>query len=659
MITFIGRFLRPYRAALVIVVVLTTMQVIANLYLPFLNADIINNGVVTGDVGYIVRVGAFMLALSLGLAVISVIAVYYSARTSMAFGRDVRAALFRSVERFSLREVNTFGAPSLITRTTNDVQQVQMLVLMGLTMMIAAPLTAIGGVIMALRTDVQLSALLLVIIPVMGVVIGILMSKMVPLFRVMQIKIDRINGVLRENLAGIRVIRAFVRTEHEEQRFADANEDLTDTALRVTRLFALTMPSLMLIFNLSSVAIIWFGGRLVDSGDMQIGDLTAFLSYMMQILFSVMMAVMLMVMVPRAAASAERISAVLDTEPKVVDPEVSSEPAERVGVVEFRDVEFRYPGAEDPVLCDVNLTIRPGQTTAVVGSTGAGKTTLVNLIPRLYDVTGGQVLVDGVDVRDFAQEDLWSYLGLVPQKAFLFSGTVGSNVRFGQPEATDEQVWEALDVAQADFVREMPEGLEAPIDQGGTNVSGGQVLVDGVDVREFAQEDLWSYLGLVPQKSFLFSGTVGSNVRFGLPDASDEQVWEALDVAQADFVRDMPEELDAPIDQGGTNVSGGQRQRLSIARALIRPCPIYIFDDSFSALDYATDARLRAALAQRTRAAAVIIVAQRVSTIRHADQIVVLDGGRVVGVGTHEQLMDTCETYQEIVFSQLTAAEAS
>ena len=397
--------------------------------------------------------------------------------------------------------------------------------------------------------------LLLVIIPVMGIVIGILMSKMVPLFRVMQIKIDRINGVLRENLAGIRVIRAFVRTEHEEQRFADANEDLTDTALRVTRLFALTMPSLMLIFNLSSVAIIWFGGHLVDSGDMQIGDLTAFLSYMMQILFSVMMAVMLMVMVPRAAASAERISAVLDTEPKVVDPEVPSEPAERVGVVEFRDVEFRYPGAEDPVLCDVNLTIRPGQTTAVVGSTGAGKTTLVNLIPRLYDVTGGQVLVDRVDVRDFAQEDLWSYLGLVPQKAFLFSGTVGSNVRFGQPEASDEQVWEALDVAQADFVREMPEGL------------------------------------------------------------------------------------DAPIDQGGTNVSGGQRQRLSIARALVRPCPIYVFDDSFSALDYATDARLRAALAKRTRQAAVIIVAQRVSTIRHADQIVVLRHGQVAERGTHQQLL--------------------
>ena len=576
MISLIARFLRPYRSALIIVVVLLTMQVIANLYLPFLNADIINNGVVTGDIGYIVELGAIMLAISLGLGVVSVIAVYFSARTAMAFGRDVRGSLFRSVERFSLREVNEFGAPSLITRTTNDVQQVQMLVLMGLTMMIAAPLTAVGGVIMALRTDVQLSALLLVIIPVMGVVIGLLMRAAIPLFRAMQIKIDRINLVLRENLTGIRVIRAFVRTDHEQERFADANEDLTDTALRVTRLFALMMPSLMLIFNLSSVAIIWFGGRFVDEGSMQIGDLTAFLSYIMQILFSVMMAVMIMVMVPRAAASAERIAAVLDVEPKVTDPAQAREPEQRRGVVEFRDVEFRYPGAEDPVLCDVNLRIEPGKTTAVVGSTGSGKTTLINLIPRLYDVTGGSVLIDGVDVREFAQEDLWTYLGLVPQRAFLFSGTVGSNVRFGQPDATDEQVWEALTVSQA-----------------------------------------------------------------------------------AGFVRELPEGLDAEIDQGGTNVSGGQRQRLSIARALVRPCPIYIFDDSFSALDYATDARLRAALAARTRQAAVIIVAQRVSTIRNADQIVVLDRGRVVGVGTHSELMETCETYQEIVYSQLTVAEAA
>ena len=576
MIALISRFLRPYRSALIIVAVLTTMQVIANLYLPFLNADIINNGVVTGDTEYIVRTGLIMLGLSAALMVISIISVYFAARTSMAFGRDTRAQLFRSVESFSLREMNEFGAPSLITRTTNDVQQVQMLVLMGLTMMIAAPLTAIGGVIMALRTDVQLSMMLLVVIPVMALVVGLVMWRAVPLFRVMQVKIDRINGVLRENLTGIRVIRAFVRTDHEQRRFADANEDLTDTALRVTRLFALTMPALMLIMNLSSTAIIWFGGHLVDDGSMQIGDLTAFLSYIMQILFSVMMAVMIMIMIPRAAASAERISAVLDTEPKVVEPLVPVTPQQRLGVVEFRDVEFRYPGAQDPVLCNVNLTMRPGEVTAVVGSTGSGKTTLVNLIPRLYDVTDGAVLVDGVDVRDFAKEDLWTYLGLVPQKSFLFSGTVGSNVRFGQPDATDDQVWEALRVSQA-----------------------------------------------------------------------------------TGFVESLPEGLDAPIDQGGTNVSGGQRQRLSIARALVRPCPIYIFDDSFSALDYATDARLRAALVERTQEATVIIVAQRVSTIRSADQIVVLDGGQVVGVGTHSQLLETCETYQEIVYSQLTAAEAA
>ena len=576
MIRLIAEFLRPYHRALVIVVVLVAIQAIANLYLPFLNADIINYGVITGDIGYILRTGGVMLAITLVLGVVSVIAVYYSARTAMRFGRDVRGALFRSVETFSLREVNEFGAPSLITRTTNDVQQVQMLVLMGLTMMISAPLTAIGGVIMALRTNVQLSALLLVIIPVMALVIGLMVTKAVPLFRVQQVKIDRINSVLRENLTGIRVIRAFVRTQREEQRFAAANEDLTDTALRVTRIFALLMPSLMLVFNLSSVAVIWFGGHLVDSGDMQIGDLTAFLAYIMQILFSVMMAVMLMVMVPRAAASSERIQAVLQTAPQIIDPAdpIPSPPPR--GLVEFRDVEFRYPGAEDPVLCGIDLTLRPGQTTAIVGSTGAGKTTLINLIPRLYDVTGGSVLVDGVDVRDLRQEDLWSRIGIVPQRAFLFSGTVASNVRFGAPDATDEQVWQALETAQARA-----------------------------------------------------------------------------------FVSEMADTIEAEIDQGGTNVSGGQRQRLAIARALVRRPPIYIFDDSFSALDYATDARLRAALADQTADACVIIVAQRVSTILHADQIVVLERGRVVGVGQHDDLMESCETYREIVYSQLTAAEAS
>lgn len=576
MVRLLRQYLRPYRGALAIVFVLLFIQAMANLYLPTLNADIINNGVITGDIDYILQLGAIMLVVTLALGVCSIVAVYYSARTAMAFGRDVRRELFRTVEDFSLREVDEFGTPSLITRNTNDVQQVQMLVLMGLTMLVMAPLTAVGGVIMALRENVQLSALLLVIVPVMALVIGMLMLRAVPMFRSMQVKIDRINEVLRENLAGIRVIRAFVRTNHEQQRFAEANDDLTVTSLRVTRLFALMLPALMLIMNLSSVAVIWFGGHLVDDGQMQIGDLTAFLQYIMQILFAVMMAVMMLVMVPRAAASAERIQQVLDTVPEIADPPTPTLPdgSSAPGLVEFQHVSFCYPGAEDPVLSDLSFTLRPGQTTAIVGGTGSGKTTLVNLIPRLYDVTSGSVTVDGVDVRQMAQATLWGGISLVPQKSFLFSGTVGSNVRFGQPDADDDQVWRALDIAQA--------------------------------------------------------GT---------------------------FVRELADTLDAPIDQGGANVSGGQRQRLAIARALVRDAQLYIFDDSFSALDYVTDARLRAALKKEVRDATVVIVAQRVSTILHADQIIVLDDGRCVGIGTHADLMDSCDTYQEIVNSQLTVEE--
>ena len=576
MIGFLRSYLRPYRTAITIVVILIAIQSLTNLYLPFLNADIINDGVITGDIGYILEVGAIMLGLTLALGVVSVIAVYFSARTAMGFGRDVRKSLFRSVESLSLREVNEFGAPSLITRNTNDVQQVQMLVLVGLTILISAPLTAIGGVIMALRTNLQLSALLLVIVPIMAVVIGAIVSRAVPLFRSVQTKIDTINAVLRENLSGIRVIRAFVRTRSEEERFEAANDDLTDTSLRVARLFALMMPLLMLVFNISSVAVIWFGGGLVDSGEIQIGDLTAFLAYIMQILFSVMMAVMLMTMVPRAAASAERIQEVLATQPEIVDPESPVTPAQRDGEIELREVEFRYAGAQEPVLCHVSFTIRPGQVTAIVGGTGSGKTTLVNLLTRLYDVTGGAILVDGVDIREQAQEELWSRFGLVPQKAFLFRGTVASNIRFGAEDASDAQLWQALQIAQADsFVSQMPDGIESE------------------------------------------------------------------------------------IDQGGTNVSGGQRQRLAIARALVRQAPIYVFDDSFSALDYATDARLRAALRSQTAEAAVVVVAQRISTIRDADQIVVLDQGTVAGIGRHEELMQDCPTYSEIVLSQLTEAEAT
>lgn len=576
MIDFLRSFLRPYRTSITIVVVLIAIQSITNLYLPFLNADIINDGVITGDIGYILEVGAIMLGLTLALGVISVIAVYFSARTAMGFGRDVRRSLFRSVESLSLREVNEFGAPSLITRNTNDVQQVQMLVLVGLTILISAPLTAIGGVIMALRTNVQLSALLLVIVPIMAVVIGAIVSRAVPLFRSVQTKIDTINAVLRENLSGIRVIRAFVRTRSEEERFAAANDDLTDTSLRVARLFALMMPLLMLVFNISSVAVIWFGGGLVDSGEIQIGDLTAFLAYIMQILFSVMMAVMLMTMVPRAAASAERIQEVLATDPEIVDPDSPINPAQRGGEIELRDVGFRYAGAQEPVLCHVSFTIHPGQVTAIVGGTGSGKTTLVNLLTRLYDVTDGAVLVDGVDIRQQSQEELWTRFGLVPQKAFLFRGTIASNIRFGAEGASDSQLWQALQIAQADG-----------------------------------------------------------------------------------FVSQMPDGIDSEIDQGGTNVSGGQRQRLAIARALVRKAPIYVFDDSFSALDYATDSRLRAALRTYTTDSAVVVVAQRISTIRDADQIVVLDQGTVAGIGRHEELMAGCSTYREIVLSQLTEAEAA
>jgi len=577
-IPLLRRFLRPYRRPIALVVVLLLVQAIGNLALPSLNADIINNGVIKGDTGYIIRVGAVMLAVAFVVGVCAVVAMYYSSRVAMSFGRDSRSALFRQVERFSLRELNDFGAPSLITRNTNDVQQVQMLVLLGLTMLVLAPITAIGGVIMALRQDVTLSGLLLVIIPIMIAIIAIIMRQAIPLFRSIQFKIDRVNQVLRENLTGIRVIRAFVRTRFEEKRFARANDDLTTTTLKVNRLFALTLPLIMLVMNLSSVAVIWFGGHLVNSGSMQIGGLTAFLSYLMQILLSVMMAVMMIAFIPRAAASAERIQAVLAVEPKIVDPpgdELAHIPP-RLGVVELRDVSFRYPGAEQPVLQDISVRFEPGRMTAIVGGTGSGKTTLLNLIPRLYDVSDGAVLLDGVDVRHLPQDEVRGRLGIVPQKAFLFSGSVGTNLRLGREDATDEELWAALDVAQA-----------------------------------------------------------------------------------RDFVAAMPDGLGSEVDQGGANLSGGQKQRLAIARALVRQPPVYVFDDSFSALDAATDARLRAALRPITREATVIVVAQRVSTILHADQIVVLDGGRVVGVGGHHDLLATCPTYVEIVESQLTAEEAA
>ncbi|MBI1352180.1 MAG: ATP-binding cassette domain-containing protein [Actinomycetales bacterium] len=561
-------YLRPHWRILAGISLLLLIQAIGNLVLPTLMADIINNGVVTGDTGYILQIGGLMLLMSVLVGVAAVVTVYFSARTAMRFGRDVRSDLFRRVEDFSLAQMHRFTVPSLITRNTNDVQQLQMLIVIGLTMMVLAPITAIGGIIMAIRTDVQLSALLLVVVPLMLIAIGIMVGRAVPLFRSMQVKIDKVNGVLRENLAGIRVIRAFVRTAHEERRFAEANAELTAVSLRVTRLFALIFPTLMLIMNGALIATIWLGAGFISDGSMPIGNLFAFQSYIMQILFSVMMAVMTMMMVPRAAASAERIQAVLETEPEIDDPEQAVTPV-GIGRIELRDVSFRYPGAEEAILQGISCTFEPGKTTAIVGGTGSGKSTLVNLLPRLLDVTAGGVYIDDVDIRDMRLDDLWTQFGIVPQRAFLFGGTIATNVRFGRPDATEDQVWDALDVAQArEFVDTLAEGLEAP------------------------------------------------------------------------------------VDQGGVNFSGGQRQRLAIARCIVRDPLIYLFDDSFSALDYTTDARLRAALARRTEDRTVVIVAQRVSTIMNADKIIVLDAGRIVGTGTHDELVETCEAYREIVASQ-------
>ncbi|MCQ4081722.1 ABC transporter ATP-binding protein/permease [Streptomyces sp. RB6PN25] len=568
--------LRPYTKPVALIVLLQLVQTLATLYLPTLNADIIDNGVVKGNTGYILSTGGWMIAVTLAQIVCAIGAVYFGARTSMALGRDIRACVFDRVQSFSAREMGRFGAPSLITRTTNDVQQVQMLVLMTFTLMVSAPIMCVGGILMALNQDVPLSSLLLVIVPVLGILVSLIVRRMRPLFRGMQERIDNVNRILREQITGIRVIRAFVRDTHERERFEKANTELMDVAVRAGRLMSMMFPVVMLVVNASSVAVLWFGGERINSGHMQIGALTAFLSYLMQILMSVMMATFMFMMVPRAEVCAERIQDVLATDTSVVPPVTPIRSVARHGHLELRDVEFRYPGAEEPVLKDVSFTARPGETTAVIGSTGSGKSTLIGLVPRLFDATGGAVLVDDVDVRELDADTMAEVVGLVPQKPYLFTGTVASNLRYGKPDATDEELWHALEVAQA-----------------------------------------------------------------------------------RDFVEKMPEGLDAPIAQGGTNVSGGQRQRLAIARALVRKPEVYLFDDSFSALDYATDARLRAALSRETREATVIIVAQRVSTIRDADRIVVLDEGRIVGTGTHSELMADNETYREIVLSQLTEEEAA
>lgn len=568
--------LRPYRRPLLVVVALQLAGTMASLYLPSLNADIIDLGIATGDTGFIMRAGGWMLLVTLIQVACSIAAVYFGARIAMGFGRDVRRAVFHRVGEFSAREVNRFGAPSLITRNTNDVQQVQMLVLTSCTMLVAAPIMCVGGVVMALREDPGLSWLMAVCVPVLVLAIGAVITRMVPQFRVMQTRIDAVNRILREQITGIRVVRAFVREPLEVQRFRAANTDLTGVATDVGRLQALIFPIVMLVLNVSSVAVLWFGADRVELGAMQIGALTAFLSYLMQILMAVMMATFMAIMVPRAAVCSERIMEVIDTESSVAPPLRPVSPLRADGVLTFDRVGFRYPGAVEPVLREISLTAVPGQTTAIIGSTGAGKTTLISMVPRLVDATAGRVTVDGVDVRDLDPDELWRRIGLVPQRPYLFSGTVASNLRYGNPDATDDELWAALEVAQG-----------------------------------------------------------------------------------RDFVAAMPAGLNAPIAQGGTNVSGGQRQRLAIARALVRRPEIYLFDDSFSALDLSTDARLRAALRPVTAACTVVIVAQRVSTIVDADQIVVLEDGAAVGIGRHDELLASCPTYVEIIESQLSAEEVA
>ncbi len=576
LIRLLRTYLRPYKPHLVAVVILQAAQTIAALYLPSLNADIIDNGVVRGDTSYIWSIGGLMLLITLAQVTCAATAVYFGAKAAMGFGRDVRSGIFHQVAGFSAREMGQYGAPSLITRITNDVQQVQLLVLMTCTLLVAAPITAIGGVIMAIREDTGLSWIFTVSIPVLIICILTVVSRMVPQFRKMQERIDTVNRVLREQIIGIRVVRAFVREPAEAKRFDDVNAELTDTALRAGRLQAFFFPIVILVLNLSSVAVLWFGSGRIDNGQMQIGALIAFLSYLAQIILAVMMATFMVILAPRAAVCAERIVEVLDTPSSVVRAERPVAVATTTGRLELRNVGFHYPGAEAPVLTGVSMVAEPGEVTAIIGSTGSGKTTLLSLIPRLFDATSGAVLVDGIDVRDLDPDALWGRIGLVPQKPYLFSGTVASNLRFADPDASDEALWEALDIAQA-----------------------------------------------------------------------------------TDFVRAMPGDLQAKITQGGSNVSGGQRQRLAIARALVRKPQIYLFDDSFSALDLATDARLRAALAPHVADATVIIVAQRVSTILHADQILVLEDGESVGLGTHAELLETCATYREIVESQMTDGAAA
>ncbi|RLL89058.1 multidrug ABC transporter ATPase [Petrotoga sp. HKA.pet.4.5] len=575
--TILSKYLKQYYKEVILTLVLLTVQAVSNLYLPNLNADIINNGVAKGDLNYIIQAGGKMLLFSLLLVGAAVGATFFASRISAKFAQDLRRDLYYKVMSFSQNDIDKFGTASLITRNTNDVYQIQMLVLIMLNVMILAPIISIGGAIMAIRQDVVLSTSLLVIIPVMGMVVFFLMRKAIPLFRSMQVKLDNVNRVLREKLMGVRVIRAFVKEKSEEKRFDKVNDDLTQTSIKVNRLLALGMPLLMLIMNLSTVSILWFGSMRIDSGAMPIGNLTAFLTYIMEILISIMMAMMMFVMWPRAEASADRIKEVLETKPTITEPDNPVLLKSKEGTVSFKNVTFKYEGAEKPVLRNISFEAKPGKTTAIVGSTGSGKSTLINLIPRFYEVTDGKIEIDGVDIRELSMENLRDSLGFVPQKAYLFSGTIASNLAYGKKDATEEEMWHALEIAQA-----------------------------------------------------------------------------------KDFVEELPDKLQAPVDQGGTNFSGGQRQRLSIARAIVKKPKIYIFDDSFSALDNRTDANLREALKEETKNSTVIIVAQRVSTILNADLIIVLnDDGTIEGQGKHSELMQSCEVYRELVKSQLPEEETA
>jgi ATP-binding cassette subfamily B protein len=576
LIRLLRSHLQPYKGEITLILILQLVATIASLYLPSLNGEIIDDGVAKGDTGFIVGHGALMLVVSLAQISAAVGATYFAAKVAMGMGRDLRATIFGTVVDYSAQEVAKFGAPTLISRNTNDVTQVQMVTFMAFALLVSTPIMMIGGIFMALREDLGLAWLIAVAVPLLGLCVGLVIWRMVPWFGRMQKSLDGVNRVLREQITGIRVVRAFVREEHEEERFADANAQLTQAGLRVGRLMALVFPIVLFVFNMSSVAVMWFGAHRIASGDMQIGALTAFLSYLIQILMGVMMATFMATMIPRASVSAGRIQEVLGTT-STVSESVQPIPI-RPGPagVEFKGVDFHYPGAENAVLHDVTFTASPGRTTAIIGSTGAGKTTLIGLVPRLFDISDGRVAVGGVDVRDLSLDELWSKIGLVPQKPYLFSGTVATNLRYGNPDATDEELWDALRIAQAQ-----------------------------------------------------------------------------------DFVSRMDGGLDGHIAQGGTNVSGGQRQRLAIARAIVKRPDVYLFDDSFSALDLATDARLRQALRPATAHSTVIIVAQRVSTIVDADHIVVLEDGRIVGQGTHDQLLESSQTYREIVESQRSAEEAA